>query len=303
MVSIRRILAPTDLSDIARRAVDCSLTLARRYEAEVELAYVIEPLLPGPAAPATEPAEPGMDSRHRERLESALAELARPAQARGVRVRPVLLEGGVVSEVLARARSWPADLMVMGTHGRGGFERWVLGSVTEKVLRKAPCPVLAVPPAAPELPPSWSPLFPRIVCPVDFSPASIGALRYGLGLAAQPGVEITVVHVLEWLIEDDTARRLAGFDVPEFRRHLEEDARERLQALVRKESSLGTPPREEVVSGRSWREILRIAAEREADLVVMGVRGRNPVDLAIFGSTTNHVVRSAHCPVLVIHGD
>jgi nucleotide-binding universal stress UspA family protein len=299
MVRIQRILAPTDLSDIARRAVDCSLALARHHEAEVELAYVIEPLLTGPGAPA---AEPGLDSSRRDRLESALGELARPAQALGVRVRPVLLEGGVVSEVLARARSWPADLMVMGTHGRGGFERWVLGSVTEKVLRKAPCPVLTIPPAAPDLPPTGSP-FRRIVCPVDLSPASVGALRYGLQLAAEPGVEITVVHVLEWLIEDETARRLAGFDVPEFRRHLEEDARERLQSLVGRETPLGEGPRQEVVSGRSWREILRIAAERGADLVVMGVRGRNPVDLAVFGSTTNHVVRGARCPVLVIHGD
>jgi nucleotide-binding universal stress UspA family protein len=303
MVSIQHILAPTDLSDIARRAVDCSLTLARLHEAEVELTYVIEPLLAGPAAPAVEPGEAGMDSRRRERLQSALAELARPAQARGVRARPVLLEGGVVSEVLARARSWPADLVVMGTHGRGGFERWVLGSVTEKVLRRAPCPVLTVPPDAPGVPASGSTLFRRIVCPVDFSPASVGALRYGLGLAAEPGVDITVVHVLEWLVEDDTARRLAGFDVPEFRQHLLEDARERLEALVARESSLANPPRQEVVSGRTWREILRIAGEREADLVVMGVRGRNPVDLAIFGSTTNHVVRSARCPVLVIHGE
>jgi nucleotide-binding universal stress UspA family protein len=300
MVSIQRILAPTDLSDIAARAVDRSLTLARRHEAEVELVYVVEPLLPGPAAPATEPGEPAMDPARRERLESALAELARPARAQGVRVRPALLEGGVVSEVLARARSWPADLVVMGTHGRGGFERLVLGSVTEKVLRKAPCPVLTVPPDVPGLPPSGSPLFRRVVCPVDFSPASVRALRYGLRFAADPGVEITVVHVLEWLIEDDTARRLAGFDVPEFRRHLQEDARERLAALVARESSPPAPPRQEVVSGRTWREILRITEEREADLVVMGVRGRNPVDLAVFGSTTNHVVRSARCPVLVV---
>jgi nucleotide-binding universal stress UspA family protein len=303
MVTIERILAPTDLSDVARRAVDCSLTLARFYAAEVELAYVIEPLLPGPAAPATQPTEPGTDALGRERLERALAELARPAQALGVPVRPVLLEGGVVSEVVARARRWPADLVVMGTHGRGGFERWVLGSVTEKVLRKAPCPVLTVPPAVAGLHPSGSRLFRRIVCPVDFSPASKGALRHALRLAAETGVELTVVHVLEWMIEDDTSRRLAGFDVPEFRRHLEEDARERLRALVGKEASSPEEPRQEVVSGRSWTEILRVAEERGADLVVMGVRGRSPVDLAIFGSTTDHVVRSARCPVLVVHGD
>jgi nucleotide-binding universal stress UspA family protein len=57
------------------------------------------------------------------------------------------------------------------------------------------------------------------------------------------------------------------------------------------------------VGGRPWREILRVAEERRADLVVMGVRGRNPVDIVLFGSTTQHVVRGARCPVLVVHKD
>jgi nucleotide-binding universal stress UspA family protein len=56
-----------------------------------------------------------------------------------------------------------------------------------------------------------------------------------------------------------------------------------------------------VVGGRPWREILRLAEEREVELVVMGVRGRNPVDIALFGSTTHHVIRGARCPVLVVH--
>ena len=219
----------------------------------------------------------------------------------GVPVSFGVYEGQVVAEILDRARAWPADMLVMGTHGRGGFERWVLGSVTEKVLRKAPCPVLTVPPPAGGLHPSGAVLFRTIICPVDFSEASLAALEHAMKLAEESSAEITVLHVLEVLVEDEPSARIAGFDVPEFRRYLEKDAREKLHRVVPEEARAWCRPREEVVGGRPWREILRVAKERQADLVVMGVRGRNPVDIVLFGSTTHHVVRGARCPVLVVH--
>jgi nucleotide-binding universal stress UspA family protein len=301
MIEIRRILCPTDLSDIAPRAFDHALALARFHQAEVELAYVSEPLLPGPVAPASYPPWAVLDPAVRGRLQSALEALAGPAGGVGVPVHIGVYEGRVVAEILDRARAWPADVVVMGTHGRGGFERWVLGSVTEKVLRKAPCPVLTVPPPASGLSPGGAVLFRRIVCPVDFSRASLAAFRYALKLAEESSAEITVLHVLEWLVEDEPGARIAGFDVPEFRRYLETDAREKLRGVVPGEARDWCHPREEVVGGRPWREILRVAEERSADLVVMGVRGRNPVDIVLFGSTTQHVVRGAKCPVLVVH--
>lgn len=301
MIEIRRILCPTDLSEIAPRAFEHALALARFHQAEVELAYVSEPLLPGPVAPATYPPWAILDPAVRGRLGAALEGLAAPAAGTGVRVETSVREGRVVHEILERARGWPADVIVMGTHGRGGFERWVLGSVTEKVLRKSPCPVLTVPPPAGELHPEGSVLFRRILCPLDFSAPSVAALGYALRLAEQSASEITIVHVLEWLVEEEPGARIAGFDVPEFRRYLEKDARERLRQLVPAEARDWCRTREEVVGGRPWREILRLAEEREVELVVMGVRGRNPVDIALFGSTTHHVIRGARCPVLVVH--
>jgi nucleotide-binding universal stress UspA family protein len=303
MIEIRRILCPTDLSEIAPRAFDHAMALARFYQAEIELAYVHEALLPGPLAAAPHAASSVLDPQARERLLGALFTLAAPARSVGIRVNAAVFEGRVVGEILGRARSWPADVLVMGTHGRGGFERWVLGSVTEKVLRQSPCPVLTVPPPAEGLRPAGSVLFEQIVCPVDFSGPSLAALHHALRLAEESAAEITVLHVLEWLAEEEAGATAFGFDVPEFRRHLERDAWERICTLVPAEVRDWCRPREEVVGGRPWREILRVAEQRQADLVVMGVRGRNPVDLALFGSTTHHVVRGAGCPVLVVHTD
>jgi nucleotide-binding universal stress UspA family protein len=291
------------LSDIAPRAFENALALARFHRAEIELLYVSEPLLPGPAGPVSYPPWSVLDPAVRGRLAQALEALIAGAAPKGVSVTPKVVEGRVVAEVLGRARSWPADLVVMGTHGRGGFERLVLGSVTEKVLRQAPCPVLTVPPPATGVHPEGSVLFRRIVCPVDFSPASLAALAHALKLAEESCADLHVVHVVEWLAEEDPMARVAGFDVPEFRRHLERDAEARLAKLVPDEARNWCKPHELVTRGRPWREILRLVEEHDAELVVMGVRGRNPVDLALFGSTTQHVVRAARCPVLVVHKD
>ena len=301
MLEIRRILCPTDLSDIAPRTLENALALARFHRAEVELLYVSEPLLPGPAGPASYPPWSVLDPAVRGRLGEALEALIAGTAPRDVHVSPKVVEGRVVAELLGRARSWPADLIVMGTHGRGGFERWVLGSVTEKVLRQAPCPVLTVPPPASGVHPEGSVLFRRIVCPVDFSPASLAALSRALRLAEESCAELHVLHVVEWLAEEDPTAHIAGFDVPEFRGYLRRDAEARLAKLVPDEARDWCKPHEIVSGGRPWREILRVADEQHADLVVMGVRGRNPIDLALFGSTTHHVVRGARCPVLVVH--
>ena len=89
-----------------------------------------------------------------------------------------------------------ADLLVIGTHGRSGFERLVLGSVTEKVLRKASCPVLTVPKRLPDAVPVGPVLFKRILCPVDFSESSLHALSYAVSMAQEADGQLTVLHVV-----------------------------------------------------------------------------------------------------------
>ena len=122
-----------------------------------------------------------------------------------------MVESGYpVRHILARAAALPADLVVMGTHGRSGFERLVLGSVTEKVLRKAPCPVMAVPPPAVtvgKLP------YGRLLCPVDFSDSSEAALRFACSIAEEADARLTIVHVFDWQARrrpDDGAVRHGG---------------------------------------------------------------------------------------------
>jgi universal stress protein A len=175
----------------------------------------------------------------------------------------------------------------------------VLGSVAEKVLRKAPCPVLAVPPHATARAPV-DVRFENVLCPIDFSPASLQAFGFAMDLARQSGGSVTVLHVIEWMAEDQP-RGSAVFDVPAYREHLVADARGRMKALLVGEPREGTTAiQEAVVFGRAHREVLRTASDTPPDLIVMGAQGRGGIGLALFGSTTQEVVRGAPCPVLSV---
>jgi nucleotide-binding universal stress UspA family protein len=297
MVTINRILCPVDFSGHSRLALDYATVLARWYEAEVVALHAYSVAM----VPATIGAMPAMTTvgvpLTREEIERDLETFVRPVQAAQVKTTATVTTGGPARSILETADRIQANLIVMGTHGASGFERLVLGSVTEKVLRKAKCPVLVVPrhadaPGGPKL------LFRRILCAIDFSPCSNKAIAFGLSLAEEAGGALTFLHVVEGL--DHEPLENAHFNIPEYRQHLVADAERRLRSLVPTETRTWCECSSVVRTGKAYREILDTARTIDADLIVLGVRGRNAVDLALFGSTTNHVVRSADCPVLTV---
>ena len=105
--------------------------------------------------------------------------------------------------------------------------------------------------------------------------------------------------MVEGWAEDDP-RDHSHWTVPEYRRFLEKEGRERLHAAVGPEDRSALGVEEVLAAGKPYVEILRLAAERGCDIIVMGVHGRGPVDVALFGSTAQHVVRAAACPVITV---
>jgi nucleotide-binding universal stress UspA family protein len=299
MITIRRILCPTDFSEYSERALVHAIVLARRHEASITALHVIPAILP-PFTVGLPPSRRG--TRPAADRERALEEVRRyvgPVQSAGIPVEAVVVEGDVVVEILARAQALRADLLVLGTHGRSGFERWMLGSVAERLLRRASGPVLTVPRQASGRDEEAPQGFRRILCPVDFSETSLKALQHAFALAQESDARITLLHALEAAAEEEPPD-LLRFDTDAYRRQLESDVREQLLDLVPRTARDWCEPEVLVVAGKAYREILAVAAEREADLIVMGVRGRAQVDPGFFGSTAQHVVRQAVCPVLTI---
>lgn len=296
MISIARILCPVDFSPFSRHAVEHAAAIAKWYESEVVLLHVMPTpmqMIPPPGcgiAAAVPIVIPEEERRLQAELDAFVKPIAPTMQAPGLRVEI----GGPVWRILECAADLPADLIVMGTHGHSGFERLMLGSVTERVLRKAPCPVLTVPRAVQSTDPDQPLVFKRIICPIDFSEGSLKGLRYALSFAEENDACLTLLHVIERAEAGDDQ----GSALPESYDYLEAVASKRLASIVPAEATTWCRLDKVIRVGKPYREILRVAAERKADLIVMGVLGRGAVDLALFGSTTQHVVRSASCPVL-----
>jgi nucleotide-binding universal stress UspA family protein len=290
MPAITTILCPVDRSPISARALAYATSLARAHGARIHVLEVIEHAVPSVPVPPADFVVP--DALRRVTLQE-LKQFSTVASKAGVIADIRLREGSVAREILADARDSAVDLIVIGTHGRSGFERLALGSVTEKVLHTASCPVLAVPPGDEH--PADRP-FRTVLCPTDFSEAGDAAVDYARFLSRIGGTAtLVLVNVIEWPFGhtqgDDAVSRL--------RRSLEEDARQQLQRLSRAEGS-DLEVQTLVLTGNPGRQIVEAARSRLADLIVMGVTGRGALDLALLGSTTHRVVRHAPCPVLTV---
>ena len=267
-MKIASILCPTDYSEPSRHAMEYAVAIAHWSGAR------IVPLHVAVEEYATVPAVVGRGQD----------------QAADTQI----VYGSSPAETIADfAASSSPDLIVIGTHGAGGFRHLLLGSVTETILRVVDCPVLVVPPhahATAELP------FRRVLSAVDFSPSSLAALQLASSVAEDCRAELDVLHVIDE--PDEYALFVArAYDV---HRHAEARTRriaDRLRQIAPPTAPRGSRLQIRIARGVAHDEILRVAWESCADLIVLGVgRGKAPA----FGSTVNHVVRHGRCAVLTV---
>ena len=301
MIEFKQILCPVDFSDFSRRALDHALGVARCYGSTVTALHVVPQagvVTPAPYYVGADTAPPVMLPPVDRRLVAQQVErLVSAEQVPGVRVDVLVEEApDVYREILVHADRLSVDLIVMGTHGRSGFERLFLGSTAEKVLRKSRHAVMTVPPGAPNAMPRGPVPFTRILCPMDFSDSSKAALDYAASLAREGHGSLTVVHVLEVLPLYADLAPPAVVDLQAWTR----DAETRLGQMVGDAVRASCVVQQVVVTGTPHREILSLATALDSDLIVMGVQGRTAADLFFFGSTTHHVVRGAHCAVMTL---
>jgi nucleotide-binding universal stress UspA family protein len=297
MVAISRILCPVDFSDFSRHALDYAAGIARWYEARITALHVVPPIT-SMLPVAGEGLYPPLVFRP-EDLDQFRKELESFVRASGIEALDTeVAQGSVPREIARFARELPADLLVMGSHGRSGFERLMLGSVTEKLLRNAPCPVLTVPARASAAVPVNA-LFSRVLCAVDFSPASLHAIALAQAVAGEAAAQLCVLHVLEPVSVFEPVVAVGADGLPAVSADQRREVRHRLEGLVGRDARAFTDVAEVVVSGKPYREILQTAGKQRSDLIVIGAHGGR-LGVPAFGSTTAHVVREAQCPVLTV---
>ncbi|MBK8247805.1 MAG: universal stress protein [Gemmatimonadetes bacterium] len=298
MITFSMLVCPTDLSDQSQAALAHAAQIARWYGARLSVLHVVD------AAPEHRPSlseAAALPSRALAAADADPLAVVREHVAgtlAGVAFDVTVLSGKAAPRIVEHAEAVGADLIVMSTHGRSGFDRLVHGSVTERVLAHAPCPVLTVPPHATSDPQA---LFRKVLCPVDFSPSARQAFDIALDLARQANGTLRVLHAIEWYPEGEmiAAGRL---DLDGFRESLKDQASTRLAGLLEHVDTSWVDVQGVVAVGRPHRRILEDADAEGADLIVMGAQGTEGLDLAVFGSTTRQVLAQASAPVLVTRG-
>ena len=291
-VRIERILCPVDFSECSAAAYRHARSIAGRFRATLIVQYVIEldqhPTLFYTLSPSVEDFRKTLVSNGQNDLQHFVT------TSSGMQPECIVQDvfGSAADAILSLARQRAISLIVLGTHGRRGIDRLMLGSVTERVLRSASCPVLAIRPPAPESGKrdanDDAVEIRRILCCVDFSVSSKRAVGYALSLAEGYDAEVTLLHVLE--------------DVSGSANIAEETTTttEKLEKLFPPAACSSTRIHLEVRLGKACQEIIQLASAATSDLIIAGTRGRQTLDRAVFGSTTWRVIQLGPCPVLAL---
>lgn len=301
---IRRVGVPVDCSDPSQGALETALAWALQLGVGDSGAGAPEVRVMHAGWPVDLHDVPDLERSHlRPRLERLVERaVSRVPGAEALRVGiEVLWADDPTDAVLAWAEEREIDLLVMGTHGRGGLSRALVGSVASAVARRTPRPVLLVPPS------SWSgqahaPRLQRVMVSTDFGEPSLEAARWSLRDFA-PGAEHLLVHVLE--VPEPPAVLAGRFDPrEELLRTARAGARERLREVrLSLESPGGPGVLTEVLEGEPAGEIARRADEADVDLLVMGGCGtgdRSRGAWWMLGATAERVLRCSSTPVLVV---
>lgn len=285
------ILVPTDGSDHAVRAAEHGLYLARAFDATVHLLTVVDVQAAAGLFDAG-----GVDRAFVERLEASGEEAIDATEAvagETDRVRTAMVRGTPSEAITEYAGEHGVDMIAMGTHGRTGLDRYVAGSVTERVVRRADVPVLTT--RATERNPAASG-YDEVLVPTDGSDHAAAAADHGLAIAERVGARVHALNVIE--LGRVTSARAPAADL---RDRLEAEGERVTGTVATRAREVGLDAVTAVREGSPAKVLLGYADDHDVDLIAMGTAGRTGLDRYLVGSTTARTLRRADAAVLAIN--
>jgi nucleotide-binding universal stress UspA family protein len=299
-VAIKNVLFATDFSATSEAALNYAAAICRHFGSTLHLVHVLSDASLLLMTGGVDYVSMGTiyEDAHTEAKEK-LDEIA--VRLEGIPQRSYVRHGAVWRNLNGIIEDNQLDLIVVGTHGRTGLGKLLLGSVAEDILRHAPCPVLTVGPKVsgraklPAFPKRGHDLAPlelelqEIVLATDFAQSAARIAQRAVRLAEEFRARLTLLHVIEDYAQLGT------------RPGPMEDGVRRLQALIPADAALQYPPETVLEFGSPAERILKVAFEREADMIVLGARSAADIGSThLPWSSAHHVIAQAHCPVLTI---
>ena len=304
---IGTILVPTDFSAESLKAVRYATSLLRQFDGALHLVHVHDADY-SYAVPAMIAVAPMITAGEVEAYCRAALQKLSTEHARGD-IAPQLhcASGRAFDEICKLAADIPADLIAISTHGHTGLKHLVLGSTTDRVVRHAPCPVLVVRDVERDFVAADAaagredvPLKLGNICvPVDFSVCSANGVRYAVLFAKACGARLLLVHAVQ-VQPFIPADRFVAYSREPSPGIIERAARMQLRKFVKSIDFDGVPHEAEVQIGRPADQICAYADAKGCDLIITSTHGLTGFAHVMLGSTAEHVVRYARCPVLVV---
>jgi nucleotide-binding universal stress UspA family protein len=300
-ISFKNILLATDFSEASGNAMAYAAAIARLHDGKLLLAHAIppEPRTPVPLEPL-----PRSLDRDLQEAELHMRQFVREKLLEHIAHEEVIERGWtseVILDLIARNK---VDLLVLGTHGRGGLKKLLLGSVAEELFRLASCPVLTVGPGV-SVPGTRGLEVRRVLFATDFSPASLSALPYAISIARECKAQLALLHILSVVPYSKVAPQwYLASDVVELEGKARLSSLEQLKRLIPPEEHLRQEPDFLVTFGFVPEGIVKTASHVKADVIVMGVNSSSAARAAahLYWSIAHYVVCEAMCPVLTIRG-
>jgi nucleotide-binding universal stress UspA family protein len=277
------ILCPTDFSEPATRALHYAKYLAACFDAGLMVLYA-DPFSPPPYFTAGQVEDL---AKSIERVKGAAYEYLTRYVSEQIggfsEVEMVVAENQTVPGILLAAEEKKVDLIVMGTHGRSGINRLMLGSVTEKILHETNRPVLTVreKKGAAEL---SSASIRQVLCPINYTEVALKALEHAVAISKCFGADLLVLHVIE--------PHLTGIE--------EKDEHGRLCEWIPDDIRSRCSLKEIVRRGDAAEQIVEVVSSASCDMIVLGGQHKHFYDTTVLGTTTVRVTRHAPCPVLTV---
>jgi nucleotide-binding universal stress UspA family protein len=277
---LRNILFATDFSEASMHALPYVAVIAGKLSSSVYLCHIVEP---NPLVFSAPEAAPSLYEGMRNQAITQLEALAHSPELKDLEPKTVVGEGAIGDALPNLVVEKKIDLIVMGTHGRTGMRRLLLGSAVEAVCRVATCPVLTV---GPSLAPRPATTFSRILFPTDLSDDSKRILPYLRDMAEEYQSAITVLHVMpEELVQNPDAAKLA------------EPIRNTLRQTFESELS-GLKVEFSIGFGETVETVLRTSRAKKVGLIAMGIHNAFLPGVQLRSSTAYRIMAGAHCPVL-----
>ncbi len=293
-MEIKKILFPTDFSRASNQALPHALKFAQKYEADITILHVATLYSDDPNAPEYQQLDEG---NFKEYIEKSLGEISQAMESSQKVTTEVVREVTPAKGILDFIEEKGIDLTVMGTHGHSALAQFFLGSVAERVVRHAPCPVLTV--AQDRKQYRNDPDYQNILIAFDFSEHSKKAAREARDMASRYGARLQALYVVEQEVHPAFYLKWKESmvrDLPE----IAEEAKKSLREVMGGESRDNLDVHVEIGDGKAHAEISEFARANQVDLIVMGTHGLSGLDRMLLGSTTERVVRIASCPVLTV---